>query len=132
MGIQTGTGNLVIDPDDLQLTHRGKTIAVKIRVLDAPYIIGCIKGSNGSWQANASLDDDTFVNSGVTPETEVAKYGSAREWVRQIVLPRLQGWLDALFPPTGTAKTALEQIASEVMGIKLIINTDGSITASMK
>lgn len=131
MGIQTGTGNLVIDPDDLQLTHRGKTIAVKIRVLDAPYIIGCIKGSNGSWQANASLDDDTFVNSGVTPETEVAKYGSAREWVRQVVLPRLQGWLDALFPPTGTTKTALEQIASEVMGIKLIINTDGSITATM-
>jgi hypothetical protein len=134
MGIQTTGGNIVIDSDDLQFTHRGKTIAVKVRILEGvPYIMGCIKGSDGSWQANALLDDETFVNTGVTPETELAKYGSAREWVRKVVLPLLQGWLDALFPSTSVTqpKSALEQIAAELSAIKLIINTDGTVTATL-
>ena len=130
MSIQTGSGDLRIDPDDLQLTHRGKTVAVKIRVLDVPYVIGCIKAPDGRWEGGPFLDDETFVNSGITPETEVAKYGSAKEWVRVIVLPRLQAWLDALFPPSGTPLTALELIAVEVAGLRLTPQADGTVKAS--
>ena len=131
MAIQTGGGELRIDPDDLQLTHRGKTIAVKIRVLDVPYIIGCIKAPNGTWEGGPFLDDETFVNSSITPETEVAKFGSAREWVRQVVLPRLQAWLDQLYPASGTAPTALEQIAAEVSGLRLRVLPDGTVRAEL-
>lgn len=131
MAIQTGGGDLRIDPDDLQLTHRGKTIAVKVRVLDVPYIIGCTKAPNGTWEGGPFLDDETFVNSGTTPESEVAKFGTAREWVRQIVLPRLQAWLDQLFPASGTAPTALEQIAAEVAGLRLRVQANGTVKAEL-
>lgn len=130
MSIQTGSGDLRIDPDDLQLTHRGKTIALKVRVFDVPFVLGCLKGSDGKWTAQTTLCDDTFVNSGITPETEVAKYGSAKEWVRVIVLPRLRAWLDALFPPSGTPLTALELIAVEVAGLRLTPQADGTVKAS--
>lgn len=130
MSIQTGSGDLRIDPDDLQLTHRGKSVAVKVRLFEVPYIIGCLKGSDGKWEAQAMLDDETFVNTGVTPETEIARVGSAREWVRQIVLPRLQAWLDTIFKPSGTPLTALELIAVEVAGLRLTPQADGTVKAS--
>lgn len=130
MAIQTGSGDLRIDPDDLQLTVRGKTIAVKVRVLDVPYVLGCIKAPDGLWTSQAFLCDETFINSGITPETEVAEYGSAREWVRQIVLPRLQDWLNTLFKPSGTPLSALEQIAVEVAGLRLQVQPDGTVKAS--
>lgn len=130
MSIQTGSGDLRIDPDDLQLTHRGKTIAVKVRLFDVPYIVGCIKGSDGKWEAQAMLDDETFSNTGTTPETEIARVGSAREWVRQIVLPRLQDWLNTIYKPSGTPLSALELIAVEVAGLRLQVQTDGTVKAS--
>ena len=130
MSIQTGSGDLRIDADDLQLTHRGKTIAVKVRVLDAPYVVACVKRPDGKWDSATLLCDETFVNSGITPETEVAKYGSAEEWVRVIVLTRLRAWLDALFPPSGTPLTALELIAVEVAGLRLTPQADGTVKAS--
>ena len=130
MAIQTGSGDLRIDPDDLQLTHRGKTIAVKVRLFDVPYIVGAIKGSDGKWEAQAMLDDETFSNTGTTPETEIARVGSAREWVRQIVLPRLQDWLNTLYKPSGTPLTALELIAVEVAGLRLQVQPDGTVKAS--
>lgn len=131
MSIQTGSGDLRIDADDLQLTHRGKTIAVKVRVLDAPYVVACVKRPDGKWDSATLLCDETFVNSGITPETEVAKYGTAREWVRQIVLPRLQAWLDQLFPASDKAPSALEQIAAEVAGLRLKVQPNGTVRAEM-
>lgn len=132
MGIQNDNSDqLRIDPDDLQITHRGKTIAVKVRVVGVPYIMGCIKLPDGKWNGAALLCDETFVNSGITPESEVAKYGSAREWVRQIVLPRLQAWLDQLFPAGDRAPTALEQIAAEVAGLRLKVQPNGTVRAEM-
>lgn len=129
MSIQTGSGDLRIDADDLQLTHRGKTIAIKVRVLDVPYVIGCIKRPDGKWDSGPLLCDETFANTGITPETEVARYGSAKEWVRQIVLPRLQAWLDQLYPASGTAPTAIEQIAAEVAGLRLRVLANGTVKA---
>jgi hypothetical protein len=131
MAIQNGSGDLRIDADDLQLTHRGKTIAVKVRVLDVPYVIGAIKRPEGKWDGGPLLCDETFANTGITPETEVAKHGSAREWVRQIVLPRLQAWLDELYPASGTAPTAIEQIAAEVAGLRLRVLANGTVKAEL-
>lgn len=135
MSIQYGGSEIRIDSNDLQLLHRNTLIAIKVRVIgETPYIIGCIRQPSGAWESAALLDDETFVNSGVTPETEIARVGSAKEWVRQVVLPRLQEWLNALFPAIGGGgggPTALEQIAAEVAGIRLTVQSDGTVKATM-
>lgn len=145
MSIQTGTGeSIIVDSNDLSITHRGIKIAVKIR--DTRSLGGMISimgvkqnPATGQWLWDVALDDDIFSNDSVTPESVVAKYNSAKEFVRQVILPRLQAWLTKLFPaipatgtpPAPAPRTALEAILDSIAGIKLTFNADGTVTASI-
>ncbi len=137
MAIQYGGNEIRIDSSDLQLLHRNTLIAVKVRVIDdTPFVLGCVKVPSGAWEAQAILCNQELM--GVTPESEIARLGSAKEWVRQIVLPRLQEWLNSLFPAeagngNGTPQTALEQIAAAVSptGISLRVQADGTVKAEL-
>ena len=137
MAIQTGEGLIRIDPDDLQFTHRGRTIAVKIRSLMWPVIVGCVKQSDGTWEVSTDLTGDLFLDDVVGQPDVVAywvqKHGGPMGFVRAVVLPKLNAWLLTLFPksdaPIPTA-TPLEQIQGALQGIRFLPQPDGTLIAS--
>lgn len=133
MSIQTGEGPLRIDADDLQLEHRGKHIAVKIRVMSWPAIVGCVKGPAG-WEAVTDLTGDLFANDlpdGADPVAHaIEQHGGAREFVAAVILPRLNVWLATVYPPVGTPNDApLELVQSAITGLRLVVHADGTVSA---
>lgn len=125
--IQTGTGPIRIDSDDAQITYAGKTVALKVRDFGggAAYILGCtLDGSE--WKAFEAFAFDD----GMTPENQESKYGSAVEFVRQFMIPKINAWLLTVYP-SGTTSTALERIASALAGVTFTPQTDGTLKASI-
>jgi len=127
MSIQTGTGPVRIDADDAQITHRGTTVALKVRDFGggAIYILGCSLEST-EWKAAELFGFDD----GMTPENQESKYGTAAEFVRQFMLPKIIAWLATIFKP-GTGTTAIERIAAELARVKFVPQADGSLVASV-
>lgn len=131
MPVQTSAGNLQILANDLQITHRGKTIAIKIRDMGYPVIIGCERQADGSWRGTQMLYEE-WANSGVTPESDIAKHGNAVNFVRNVLRPAINAWLARLFPaisapapaPSGSA---IEQIDAAVLGLKFVAGADGTL-----
>jgi len=134
MSIQTGDGPIRIDPDDAQLTYRGKTIALNVRSLMWPVILGCVKQSDGSWQVGADLTGDLFA-SDVAGQPDAVAYwvqhhGGGMGFVRAVVLPRLNAWLAELFPKSDAPVLPLEQINSALSAVRFLPQTDGTLIAS--
>lgn len=129
MSIQTGAGPIRVDADDLQITYRGVTLAVKVRIVSWAQIIGCIKQSDGSWQSKVDLTGDLFSSDPWTLDYAVEHYGSARAFVAEIVMPRLNAWLAVLFTP-GQVSPA-DQVAAALSGIKLTPQPDGTLLATL-
>lgn len=135
MSIQTGTGELRIDADDAQFTYRGKTIAIKIRALTWPVILGCKKNDDGTWSVVADMTDDLF-SSDVIGHPDAVKYwvdkhGGGKGFVGAVVMSRLNAWLAIEFPETAAPLTALEEIQSALMGIRFVPQADGTLKASL-
>lgn len=135
MSIQVGEGPLRIDADDLQLNHRGVTIAVKIRSLAWPNIIGCIKRAGG-WEATVDLTGDLFVNDvpgGGDPVAHALdQHGGAAAFVAAVVIPRLNAWLAQVYPQTGaTNATPLDLVQSAISGLRLVVHADGTVSAQV-
>ena len=134
MAIQNGGGPLRIDSDDLQLTHRGKTIAVKIRNIAWPQVLGCSKQADGSWKADIDLTGDLF-SSDVPGGGDPVAYHMAGEpdaFVRTVVLPNLNAWLATLWAPTseGSANvTPLEQLQASILRLRLVVRADGTVVS---
>jgi hypothetical protein len=133
MSIQTGEGPLRIDADDLQLEHRGKHIAVKIRVMSWPVIVGCVKRGTG-WEADVNLTDDLFANDlpdGSDPVAHaIEQHGGAQAFVAAVVIPRLSAWLLKVFPPVGKPNDApLELVQWAISGLRLVVHADGTVSA---
>lgn len=129
MSIQTGGGNLRVDPDDAQFTHRGKSIAIKVRDFGNATIvvIGCLL-VDGAWIGAANLFEMDDVN---TPASVIAKYGSADGFLRQRVAGPLNDWLTTLFAADGAPMTDLELIAATLSGtVKWLPQADGTLKAA--
>lgn len=129
MGVQTGGGPLRIDPDDAQITYRGVTLAVKLRIVAWAQIIGCIRNPDGSWTSKIDLTGDLFASDPWTPAHAIDQYGSADVFVQDVVIPRLNDWLAVLFAP-GVVPPE-DQIATVLGSIKFAAKPDGTLTASM-
>lgn len=144
MAIQTGDGLPRIDPDDPQFTHRGITVAVKIRVLMWPVILGCRKMPDGTWGVDVDLTDDKFgsdvagFNSPVV--AALSQHGGALQFLRNVVVPRLDRWLETLWKPvaagepTGIPATengALAAIQTAFGAIKFTARPDGTVIATI-
>jgi len=129
MSVQSGGGPLRIDPDDAQVSYRGVTLAVKLRIVAWAQVIGCIKNSDGSWTSKIDLTGDLFASDPWDCAYAIEHYGSAEVFVREVVMPRLNEWLAVLFAPG--AVPAEDQIATVLGSIKFAPQPDGTLTASM-
>lgn len=145
MTIQTTPGAIVVNADDLQLTHRGITIAVKIRMTAWPTVMGVIKQADGSWKFAVDLTDDIFASDPPNGGDMVGGWvtqlanGDMITFIRNIILPKLNAWLKAVFPPVAApapAPTAafsndLDGLQKALGGIKFTTAADGTVTASI-
>lgn len=141
MAIQTTAGPFVVDNDDLKFTYAGKTIAVKIRVVSWPVVAGLIKQADGSWKQEVDLTGDLFStdppNGGDVVGGWVNKIagGNMTEFIRQIILPRLNDWLKTVFKPTVTttppSTTPIQTLQTTLGGIRFVVQADGSVKAEL-
>lgn len=135
MSIQTGPGGLTIDANDPQFTFRGISVAIKIRQIMWPVILGCQRLDDGTWAVKEDLTDDLFA-SDVPGQPDSVKYwvahhGGARGFVTNVVLAKLNAWLAKVFTPAGeVSENPLELIFAELGNIKFTSHTDGTVTAS--
>lgn len=140
MAIQTGTGALRIDADDPQITHRGKTVAIKIRVISWPVVIGCVNDGAG-WKAGPDLTGDLF-SSDVPGGGDPVAYHMAGDplgFVRNVILPNLNAWLATVWTPQAPnaggggspapAVAPIEQLQSALGMIRFVVKPDGTVKA---
>lgn len=127
--IQTGTGPIRVDADDPQFTHRGKTVAVKIRSIAWPQVLGVVKEGDG-WKVSADLTGDLFSSDAPGGGDPVAHYmkDGADAFVRSVILPRLNEWLATEFAPGGLM-TPLEQLQAALLGVRFVMQPDGTVRA---
>lgn len=106
MAIHTG-GKLNVHPTDLQITHAGKKVALKLIQWGGeggiPVICGIQQMPNGDWEVTGQFTeyDDIF-----TPEAAVAKAGGVRNYIVNVLVPLINEWLARVFPPTGVTTPA--------------------------
>jgi hypothetical protein len=135
MSIQIGGGPIRVDSDDPQITYRGKTLAVKVRVLSWAVILGCLQQADGSWVADADLTGELFVSDVEGQSDAVAYwidyYNGPAGFVSTVVLPRLNDWLARLFPAGEVTLTPLEQVQVVLGTIKFTPQPDGTLKASV-
>lgn len=142
MAVQTKSGPIVVDADDLQFTHRGKTIAVKVRKVSWVNVLGVVKQDDGSWKVECDLTDDLFSSDPPNGGDEVGGWvqekagGDMVKFVRDIIIPRLNAWLAKLFPPVVTQPgtptgTPVQQLQTVIGGIKFTTAADGTVKASI-
>ena len=128
MGIQTGSGPIRIDPDDLQITHRGKSVAVKIRSMSWPQVLACVNDGSG-WKVATDLTGDLF-STDVPGGGDVVAYhlaGDPAGFVRRVIVPNLNAWLATVWTPTGEPVVPLEQLQRAINGLRFVVRTDGTV-----
>lgn len=130
MTLQVGNANTVdIKPEDLQVAYRGVTAAVKcVQVNESFEILACIK-KNDTWLVSSKLYSDTLSSL----ELAVKKRGDAVSWVKDGLLPKINEWLGALFPPNKVAEVSAVAIEIDraVSGIRFIAHADGTLVATL-
>lgn len=139
MSIQVEEGPIRIDIDDPQFSYRGKRIAIKIRQMMWPVVLGCEQQTDGSWEAGADLTDDLFASDppggGDPVQYAIAQHGSAAGFVRAVVVPRLNKWLGDVWPPVAPddvpADAPLQTIQAALFGIRFVAQADGTVTATL-
>ena len=141
MAIQTGEGPVRIDADDAKFKHRGKTIALKMRVIMWPVMMGYELQGDGSWEAGVDLTDDLFASDppggGDAVAYWVAHHGGPMGFVRTVVRPRLQAWLDTVWPPISgpgdlpPSGEAEQQLAAALGSVRFVAMPNGTVVASM-
>lgn len=139
MAIQTGPGNLRIDADDPQITHRGKTVAIKTRVISWPVVIGCVNDGNG-WKVGPDLTGDLFSTDVPGGGDPVAYHmaGDPLKFVRNVILPNLNAWLATVWTPQaqtgGTGAPVpdvkpIDQLQYALGLIRFVVKPDGTVKA---
>lgn len=138
MAIQTGEGPISITPSDLQFTHRGKKVAIKIRKLSWPVLIACLDEGSG-WKADTILEDWADDPNPVLRTVN----GDTMKWVRETLIPKINAWLLKVFPPIvsgGTTPTttapktddeALAQIDAALGTLKFVAAADGTVKVTL-
>lgn len=139
MSIQTTEGPIRVDADDARFSYRGTTIALKMRRLLWPVLLGVRQGPDGSWEVDVDLTDDLFASDAPGGGDAVAywlqQHGGAMGFVRDVVMPRLQAWLADVWPPAAPddvpADAPLQKIQAALFGIKFVAHADGTVTATL-
>ena len=118
------SGQLTVGPDDFQFTFRGKSVAIKVRS-DFGVVVGCLLGPSGWAGAHELFMFDQGSVGTVTDE--LAKAGGAMNWVRTILVPRINAWLAELFPPLAEQPAdPWQQLDAAIFRLRLQINDDGT------
>ena len=127
MGIQVGIGPVRIDPDDVQIMHRGITLALKLRVMDGIASVGLFRKPAGqAWDHGTEIVgfDDTW-----TPAFWAPKMGE----FLALVCERVNEWLAQWFPPGETPPDALAEwrpFESALTGLQFVPQPDGTLKLS--
>lgn len=130
--LQVDSEWLRIDDNDPQTMHGGISIAVKARYLGYLHILLAEKQSDGKWTGVADLTGELFANDpGPSPESVIAQYGSAVEFVRKVVVPNLNAALLRRFPPSGTPLTPEQQIDAALRLLRFVPQPDGTLVANL-
>ena len=146
MGIQVTSGPIVVDADDVQFTHRGRTIAIKLRESMWLNVLGCVRQPDGSWKVETDLTGDLFSSDPPGGGDVVGGWvkdkgnGDMLTFIRNVILPRLNAWLATLFPPQTTTApapapaptgTPTQQLHQSLRGLKFVTAADGTVKAQI-
>ena len=130
--IQGPGSTIVVDADDFQRTDRGVNWAIKFRDFggyQVCYIV--VKSSAGVWEWAADIDNSF--------DTHIMNYKSVAEWVNKVLLVKLNEWLAKVFPasavpapvPSPVVTDTFKQAWIASKGIKIVVNADNTLTASV-
>lgn len=98
------SGALTVVAGDLQTTHRGAGVAIKLvdwGTGGSPFLALLYK-SAGGWAVKSLIeefDDRSDGKPGYRFEMEAEQVGGLVNWIKQILLPKINAALRALFPP---------------------------------
>lgn len=90
---------------DLQTTHRGANIALKMIDWGSMPVLCLIEQKGAVWETFAIIyefGDRTDGKRGYAHEAEIEQMGSIGAWIRQVILPAVNAALADRFRPTGT------------------------------
>lgn len=89
---------------DLQTTHRGVNIALKMIDWGSMPVLCLIEQKGAVWETFASIyefGDRTDGKPGYAHEAEIEQMGSIGAWIRQVILPAINAALADRFKPAG-------------------------------
>lgn len=99
MTVQT-SGVFGVTATDFQTTHQGVQIAVKVVAWDgAMPVMTLAEKKAGGWEATYILYEFDDLNA---PEQVTAKAGGTVNWIKTVILPKLNEVLALRFKATGT------------------------------
>jgi hypothetical protein len=121
MSIQYGPGPVAIAPDDVQITHRGMSVALKLREISAGFqVLMLHTKTSGDWDGGRELigfDDGTF--------SVQALAADLARFIRE-VLRRVNDILAQLFTPQGE-QTDMEKLDAALRGLRFVPQPDGTL-----
>lgn len=125
MTIRTSAPITFTPGSDFFRTDRGITWGIKVTVTAAvAFATVFVRGADGTWSAEANLDEMLDTRS-----------GPVGDWMRDVLLPKLNAWLRLKFPPLGpdapppSPATFYEQADAAIQGLRIIAHADGTLTA---
>jgi len=129
--IQSNDGPLQIGPADFQRTDRGERWAIKCRALDGmQVVIAVLQQPDGSWgygdPAEPAMLDPEFHNSAAT-------YPLVADWMRAVLIPRLNAWLRAHFGSASepaAEQTRFEQADKLIRGLWIAQDAEGYLVVN--
>lgn len=133
--LQVGGDSIRIDPNDPQFTYRGKTVAIKIRNIIWPVVVGCIKMPDGRWVGDRDLMGDIFGNDppggGDAVAYELDKHGGAEGFVREVLVPAINDWLSDVYPQEGLEVPALQRLFLATQELQFSASPSGVVSVKL-
>lgn len=133
------TGLLAPVAGDLQTTHKGVQIALKMIDWGSGIpVYALIEKKATGWEASIieEFGDRSDGKVGYAYEAEVERVGSIANWIKQILLPKINAALLARFPKTGTTTAATDKIgtldAQIIAALQWLPQADGTIKVGVK
>ena len=140
MSVHT-TGPLQVTADDLQITHRNRTIAIKVIDwgVSTPFL-AVVERKNSAWVADyivRSFDDRNDGIPGAMYEKEIAEDGGVLNWIKKRLIPEINATLAIMFPPgvtpppTGDLPATLVGIDAGLQSLKWAPQADGTLRVTV-
>lgn len=141
-GVQVEAGPVVIDSDDPQYTYAGVSIAIKLRVVSWPSILGCVRRGTSNWEVDRDFTGDLLASDDATYGDAaigaIARFGSAEAFLRETVMPAINKWLREVYPlgvdvdpPEIDPEDAIALFQQALMKIRFTRSADGLVSATL-